>query len=363
MKILQTAAAQVASVSNELAALGDVALEFNQCMETNVVAARAALDELVLNRQQDEVLKAMLPPQDFATKKDRCVPFDVQLPGSDIAPHTTQIDRQQCIKALGVVPTAPQLQCSFSALYKWCLTVVKSKLWTTQHLVLEKVKQLFFVNAEQYLKVSPSSASSDNTCLSAQDLHRALELLTIYSKVVAEVESRDGVWKSGQPADACIPMLLTVLRSRESLLTCILKCLVHHRVASEEWKLLQKYKLPLEADDLRRLVLGGNHAENSALIVAGYICRVADNSCGQVCFSLSSDHTLKCIADYAGILPSITSIPHFTLYACQLNNQHTGIFISLFEFCTIHDAVLRVRNVQEATPHSCSCWEMRKTWL
>lgn len=50
--ILKTAAAAIVSVSDELASLGDVAAEFEQCLDEHITAARSALDKLVLGCQQ-----------------------------------------------------------------------------------------------------------------------------------------------------------------------------------------------------------------------------------------------------------------------------------------------------------------------
>lgn len=315
MHILQTAAAHTTSVADELAFLpGGLSAEFEECMAGHVVAARAALDELMLSCQQVAVSKSMLPALGFASERQKLQQFEVQLPGQGkSAPQCAQSLRQKSIDALGGVSVPPKPGSSSSEWCDWLSSLQGSQSWSSVNLCLQQVEQHFFALAARHLTCASSSAqgSSKSTrgfmphafmprqCLSSEDVRKAVELLTVYSQTVAQVEARPGIWMPDQAADDHSPMLLKQFRSRESLLACIVLCLIHHRIATEEWEGIVKYKLPVEADDLRHLVLGCPIAVHAAMLVADYICRVAERSSGAVCFSLESEDTLHCAVDYA----------------------------------------------------------------
>jgi hypothetical protein len=98
-------------------------------------------------------------------------------------------------------------------------------------------------------------------------------------------------------------MLKVLLRSLEVLLTWIVLCLIYQCVETKEWEGIRKYRLPVEPDELRHLLRGGNAAAQCALtVVAEYMCRIEDRSNGRVCFSLAAADSLGCVVDYASAL-------------------------------------------------------------
>lgn len=314
MHILRTAAGHTASVADELASLGGVATKFESCMRQHMLAARAALDERMLACQQAPVSQAMLPALEFAAERRKLQYFEVNLPEHGISvPESSQSLRQRCIDALGGVPAPPVPGCSSSEWCAWMSSLQSHHSWSSFHLSLQQVEQHFFVCAERCLACALPSGSADappacppSQYLSDVEIVQAYKLLLLYSQAVAQIEGRDGVW-GDEPADHHSPMLQRQLRSRESLLASIVLCLTYQRIAAVEWRGIARYKLPVEPDDLRHLVLGSNQAEHAASVVAEYMCRVADHSDAQLCFSLESEDTMSCVVDYARMYHSHTS--------------------------------------------------------
>ena len=159
---------------------------------------------------------------------------------------------------------------------------------------LQLVEQHFCKLAHDCLVSTPYSVQISPPRMSQTDIKKFAELLQAYSRLVSQVECRPGVWKEVSPADQSSPMLHRQLRGHEALLTCIMVCLVHRHIVHDEWEGMSQYKLPLEADDLRHLVLQGNYVVKAACVVAQYVCKAAERVNGKrkgVCFSLAVSYT------------------------------------------------------------------------
>jgi hypothetical protein len=303
MHILRTAAFAV----QEQASLNGPCTSFAECLNEYMVTARDTLENCMLTSHDIQLNRAMLPALDFATERQKLTPFEVSLP-TKVAHGTQNASsvRQKSISALAGVPPPPVLGENPSAwcAWLWGLMSSHSQSWSNTMLLLHHVEQHFFTCTERYLSSSALMGTSSNgvsctAALSAADISSSVDLLEVYSQVVAKVEDWPGLWQS----DAHKPMLKVQLRSLEALLTWIVLCLIYQRIEIKEWEGIRKYKLPVEPDALRHLVRGGNAAAQRALtVVAEYVCRIGDRSNGRVCFSLNAADTLGCVVDYAGAL-------------------------------------------------------------
>jgi hypothetical protein len=330
MHILRTAAFTV----EKLASLAGLHISFAECLNEYLVAARDILDNCMLTSRSEQLGCAMLPRLEFAAERSKIQAFEVQLP-EQVAPgvQDTSTLRQKSIQALAGVRPPPVTREPPSAWCAWLQVLKKShnQSWSNNMLLLQQVEQMMFLSAERYLSGSVHMPRSSNrapclSALSAADIHSYVEILKLYSETVAEIESWPQLWHSSahpQEADyAHTPMLQVQLRSLEALLTWIVLCLIHLHVQSEVWEGIRKYKLPVEPDDLRHLVPGGNSAAQHAVtIVAEYICRVADRSSGKVCSSLESEDTLDCVVDYS----SAPAPPYSPLLAMLLLKRRVSL--------------------------------------
>jgi hypothetical protein len=307
LQILRTAAFAI----EELRSLRGPCTAIAKCLKNHLVEARSVLNTRLLECQQQQVENALLPALDFVTESANVCTFEVQLPDhrAPVALDSSSV-REKSIIALAGVSPPPVHGNNPAAWCKWLQDLMNSHSmpWTTITLLLQHVEQHFFTCTELYLSrsalMSTSSISVCGAALSAADIEMSVELLQLYSQVVAKVEAWTGLWQSPGFSPASdyknAPMLKVQLRSVEALLTWIVLCLVYQRVETQEWEGIRKYKLPVEPDELRHLVRGGNAAAQHAVtVVAEYICRVQDRSDGKVCFSLESAETLECVVDYA----------------------------------------------------------------
>jgi hypothetical protein len=330
MHILRTAAFTV----EKLASLAGPFISFAASLNAYLVAARDVLDNCMLTSQSEQLGCSMLPGLEFAAERSKIQSFEVQLP-KQVAPgvQDTSTVRQETIQALAGVPAPPAPGEPPSAWCAWLQVITKShyQSWSNNMLLLQQVEQMMFLSAERYLSGSVHMPRSSNrapcpAALSAAEIHSYVVILKHYSETVAQIESWPQLWHLSahpQAADyAHTPMLQVQLRSLEALLTWILLCLIHLHVQSEVWEGIRRYKLPVEPDDLRHLVRGGNSAAQHAVtVVAEYICRVADRSSGKVCFSLESEDTLECVVDYA----SAAIAPYRPLVTILLLERHVSL--------------------------------------
>lgn len=328
MHIMRTATLAVQELQSLHAPCSDLAAY----LEKRLTSARHVLDKRMLNCQKRQVQDAMLPALSFASETGKLQAFRVHLQSQALwIPQHTGSLREKCIQALEGVPRPPAL-CESAPEWRIWLESMQCQSWSNTMLCLQQVEQYFFECAEAFLTNAPvpgatsadaSSSSSMHVdgesstqppCLSASEVKECVKLLTLYSQAVAKVEAWPGVCNPRQPPDDDgddeapdeyyeSPMLLVQLRGLEAILTWILMCLIHQQVATEEWPGLSRYRLPVEADELRHLCRGGNAAgQRAACVVAEYICRVAGDSSGRVCFSLASEDAVYCVVDFARTL-------------------------------------------------------------
>ena len=325
MHVMCTAALAVQELQSLHAPCTDLAAYLTR----HLVIARDVLDGHTLECNKQQVADAILPELDFASEAGKLQAFQVNLqPQECTAQKCSRSLREKSNQELCGVPKLPAPRASHSKWRAWiqCMQDSHAQSVSNIMLCLQQVEQHFFLCAEVFLSNSPvppkSSAhskgskstlssflgsffSSQSRCLSPREVEECVELLTLYSQVVANIEARSEIWTPKQASNEYIdcPMLMVQLRSTEALLTWIVMCLIHQRVAAKEWTGLARYRLPVASDDLRHLCRGGNSAAQRAVcIVAEYILRVADGSTGRLCFSLQSEDTIACAVDYASTL-------------------------------------------------------------
>ena len=328
MHIMSVAALAV----EELTSLLGPCIQFADCLKEHLVKSRSILDSFMLVLQKQQVQSAMQPPLDYDTERSKLQPFQVYLnaQGAGCTKCPQQL-RDECIKALAGVPAPPDLHAQASAWCRWleCMVSLHMQSWGGAMLCLQQVEQFFYACADRYLThpCSSTCSSTHRGMMSTNpifpggnEVKKCVVLLKLYSRAVATVESRYTTWAltASPHVYPFSPMLLVQLRSLETLLTWIVMCLIHQRV-EHEWQGIARYKLPVEADDLRHLVRGGNSAAQHAVTTAAeYICSIAERSsehAGRVCFSMESEDTFECVAEYASVLSSC-SLPKVFQQVC-----------------------------------------------
>jgi hypothetical protein len=262
MHVLRTAAIAV----EDLRSLGGQCTAVAKCLKTHLVIARRGLNTRLLECQQQQLSKALLPALDFDTEKAKLCFFEVKLPDRRApVPQDSASTQEMSILALAGVPPPPAPGMKPEHWCKWLQEVMDSysQSWSTTTLLLQNVEKHFYMCTERYLSRSAlMSTSSKRKCgatLSEADIRHSVNLLQLYSQVVAKIEAWPGLWQSTPLCSAAsdyenAPMLKVQLRSLEALLTWIVLCLIYQRIETEEWEGIRKYKLPVEADDLRHLL-------------------------------------------------------------------------------------------------------------
>jgi hypothetical protein len=274
MHILRTAALAV----EDLRSKGGPCKAIAKCLKTHLVAARKALNARLHECGKQQVSSALLPTLDFTSEREKLCPFQLQLRAQSAPlPQDSSSIWEKSIHALGGVPRPPVLGKTPAAWCQWLQDHMnsRSQSWSTITLLLQQVEQHFFMCRELYLGRSALMRTSSKTRLNQHSLRPKLNFcrnLAAYSKVVVQAEAWPGLWQYQRDCPdmsdyANAPMLKVQLRSMEALLTWIVLCLIYLRVETDEWEGIRKYKLPVEPDDLRHLVCGGNAAVQHAVMV------------------------------------------------------------------------------------------------
>ena len=222
MHVMYTAALAVQELQSLHAPCTDLAV----CLTKHLATARDVLDGHMLECNQQQVADAMLPELDFASEAGKLQAFQVHLqPPERTASKCSRSLREKSIQELCGVPQPPALgECHYDwRVWMQCMQDSHSQSWSNTMLCLQQIEQHSFQCAELFLSNSPvptesesaasSSGSSSSSmlsdsedatnasCLSQSEVQECVELLTIYSQAVANIEARPEVRVPEQSLD------------------------------------------------------------------------------------------------------------------------------------------------------------------
>lgn len=252
-----------------------------------LVACRADLDSAMQRRQHETLRPAFPGLLLFEAEEAACRPFTATLPttrSANLRQVTADTDRP--LLALSPLPALTFHESSdINHLIPWIASIPDAVDHQALALMLHLAERWFFSQACHVL--------GSKRRLPAGDIKVMVDLLRMYSQRLQRFEQL--MFRTG---DDHTDVLAVELRSRESLTTWIAMCFAHKQ-AAYEWPQLHKFALPVQADDLRHLVVSDCLASEAVQAVAAYVSSVNCNSIDRPVFSTRTDATIKLASAFA----------------------------------------------------------------
>lgn len=252
-----------------------------------LVACRTDLDAAMQCRQHETLQPAFPGLLSFEAEEGACRPFTTSLPSTPSAGFgrvTGDTDRP--LLSLSPLPALTfQESSDINYLLPWIASIPDAVDHQALALMLHLTEQWFFSQACHVL--------GSKRCLPVGDITAMVDLLGIYSQRLQRFEQL--MFRTG---DDHTDVLAVELRSRETLITWIAMCFAHQQ-AAYEWPQLRNFSLPVQADDLRHLVVSDCLASEAVRAVAAYVSFVNCNSIDRPVFSTRTDATVKLASAFA----------------------------------------------------------------
>lgn len=252
-----------------------------------VAACRAELGAAMQRRQHDTLQPAYPGLLNFEDEAAACRPFSTRLPvPPSVMLGQRAVGADRALHDLNPLPalTFDESQ-NINYLLPWLSSLPEEGDEQALVLMLHLAERWFFSQA--------CSALGGKHRLAACDVGRGIDLLGVYSR---KLQLFEGLVP--RTADVSTEILSVELRSRETLITWINLCFAHQQ-AAHEWPELHKFALPVQADDLRHLVLSDRLAATALHAVAAYVSSVNCSSTDGPVFSTRTDATFKLASAFA----------------------------------------------------------------